>query len=87
LRDFGVVRNVSPASKTAQRASNEEILESEKLYNREVGFFHSFVWRVGFLTFPSSTFPLYTEMRLPTQWRLCNVLGGALSQDCQQGIS
>src|SRR5713226_6658838 len=34
-----------------------------------------------------STFPLYTEMRRPTQWRLCSVLGGALSQDCQRGIS
>ena len=36
---------------------------------------------------PIATFPLYTEMLLPTQWRLCNVLGGALSQDCQRGIS
>ena len=37
--------------------------------------------------FPSSTSPAYTEMHLPTQSKLCNVSGGALSQDCQQGIS
>src|SRR6266851_4912177 len=42
---------------------------------------------MGILTFPSSTFRFCTKMRLPTQSRLCNGWGGALSEDCQRGIS
>jgi hypothetical protein len=34
-------------SKTAQRPSSEEILEDEKLQNREVGFLHSFLTAEG----------------------------------------